>query len=336
MWAVIHCLKTWGHYIGSKDVVVWTDNVTLKYFATQPKLSSKQVRWQDTLALFNVDIRHKPRKENVVPDALSRKHQLKMVYVGETKFQKEVRLGSRHDEFAKERKKDIQRGMKSHFHLQNGLLWYKKNRLYVPKGRLRDVLLKECHDGPLAGHGGAKRTTTFLKKSYYWPNLKEDAEEYVKTCLTCQQNRILNKRQAGLLRPLPIPEGSWESVSMDFMVSLPPSKGFDAIMVVVATLASGSRPRQKGLQGCGPRGSPGVTSETPGSVGECEGVSLHTPKTTPKLREGVPVDSRNFRERFEGSNLNGFLRSLYQWKALEAQMSKMGSRCSFGHLKHKL
>jgi hypothetical protein len=45
MWAVIHCLKTWGHYIGSKDVVVWTDNVTLKYFATQPKLSSKQVRW---------------------------------------------------------------------------------------------------------------------------------------------------------------------------------------------------------------------------------------------------------------------------------------------------
>jgi hypothetical protein len=45
MWAVIHCLKIWGHYIGSKDVVVWTDNVTLKYFATQPKLSSKQVKW---------------------------------------------------------------------------------------------------------------------------------------------------------------------------------------------------------------------------------------------------------------------------------------------------
>jgi hypothetical protein len=71
MWAVIHCLKTWGHYIGSKDVMVWTDNVTLKYFATQPKLSSKQVRWQDTLVLFNVDIRHKSGKENIVPDALS-------------------------------------------------------------------------------------------------------------------------------------------------------------------------------------------------------------------------------------------------------------------------
>ncbi len=102
MWAVIHCLKTWGHYIGSKDVMVWTDNVTLKYFATQPKLSSKQVRWQNTLALFNVDIWHKPGKENVVPDVLSRKHQFKVVYVGETKLQKEVRLASRHDKFAKE------------------------------------------------------------------------------------------------------------------------------------------------------------------------------------------------------------------------------------------
>jgi hypothetical protein len=83
------------------------------------------------------------------------------------------------------------------------------------------------------GHGGAKCTTTFLKKSYNWPNLKEDAKEYVKICLTCQQNRTFNKKQVRLLRPLPIPERPWESVSMDFMVSLPPSRGFDAIMVMV-------------------------------------------------------------------------------------------------------
>jgi hypothetical protein len=122
MWAVIRCFKTWGHYIGSKDVVMWTDNVTLKYFATQPKLSSKQARWQDTLTLFNVDIRHKPRKDNVVPDALSRKHQLRMVYVGETELQKEVRLTSCRNAFAKELRQNIQNGAKSHFHLQNGLL----------------------------------------------------------------------------------------------------------------------------------------------------------------------------------------------------------------------
>jgi hypothetical protein len=39
MWATIHYFKTWGHYISSKDVVVWIDNITLKYFTIQPKLS---------------------------------------------------------------------------------------------------------------------------------------------------------------------------------------------------------------------------------------------------------------------------------------------------------
>jgi len=169
----------------------------------------------------------------VVPDALNRKHQLKVMYVGETKLQKDVRLVSRHDQFAKEVKQNIPNGAKSHFKIQNELLWYKQNRLYVPERRIRDVLFKECHDGPFAGHGGAKCTTTFLKKSYHWPNLKDDTEEYVKTCLICQQNRTFNKKQAGLLQPLPIFEGLWKNVSMDFMVSLPASRGFDAIMVVV-------------------------------------------------------------------------------------------------------
>jgi hypothetical protein len=108
--------------------------------------------------------------------------------VGETELQKEIQLTSRHDEFAKEVRQNIQNGVKSNFHLRNGLLWYKQIQFYVPEGKMRDVILKECHDGPFAGHGGANRIITFLKKSYYWPNLKDSAEEYVKTCLTCQQN----------------------------------------------------------------------------------------------------------------------------------------------------
>jgi len=80
------------------------------------------------------------------------------------------------------------------------------------------------------------------------------------------------------------------------------------------------------LQECGPRGSPGVkargspgvTSHTPESVRKCEGVNSHTPKATPTLGDGVLVNSQNFRERLQGSNLNGLWRSLYHWKVLGA------------------
>jgi len=68
--------------------------------------------------------------------------------------------------------------------------------------------------------------------------------------------------------------------------------------------------KAKGLQGCGPWGSPGVTSHTPGSVGKCEGVPLTLPRQLPLW------DSRNFREQFQESKLNGLWRFLYHWKAL--------------------
>jgi hypothetical protein len=122
--------------------------------------------------------------------------------------------------------------------------------------------------------------------------------------------------------------------------------------VCVATLALGSRPRQRELQGCGPKGSPKVNQEEarelrqeearesrqkeareshhilPGvqeNARECEKVlesvrewTLTLPRQTPTLGDGVPVDFQNFRKRLQGSNLNGLWRSLYHWKALEA------------------
>ena len=105
--------------------------------------------------------------------------------------------------------------------------------MLVPKGKLRLALLKECHDGPVAGHRGVKPTLAELVKNYYWPNLRDDVEQYVKLCVTCQQNRTQFRKKAGLLRPLPIPTKCWESISMDFMTHLPESKGFNSIMVVV-------------------------------------------------------------------------------------------------------
>jgi hypothetical protein len=67
---------------------------------------------------------------------------------------------------------------------------------------------------------------------------------------------------------------------------------------ICRNLIFGLATKAKGLQGCGPRGSSKVKSHIPGSVGKCEGVNPHTPKATPTLGDGVPVDSSNFREQF--------------------------------------
>jgi len=70
----------------------------------------------------------------------------------------------------------------------------------------------------------------------------------------------------------------------------------------VATLALGSRPRQGVARLRAKRGS---MPHVPGSARECEGIDLHTPKGTPILGVGVPVDSRMFREQLQRSKPNG-------------------------------
>jgi len=48
------------------------------------------------------------------------------------------------------------------------------------------------------------------------------------------------------------------------------------------------------------------------------------------------MDFQIFKEQFQGSKLSRLRISLYDWKAFETQMSRMGSHDPFGHLKHKL
>ena len=63
--------------------------------------------------------------------------------------------------------------------------------------------------------------------------MKQDVEDYVKQCSVCQQAKHMNSLPAGLLAPLPIPEGAWQHITMDFVEGLPISNGYNAILVVV-------------------------------------------------------------------------------------------------------
>lgn len=61
--------------LGAK-FVLRTDNIAYSYFQTHKKLLPKQARWQNFLAEFDMVWEYKPRKTNIVADALSRKGEL--------------------------------------------------------------------------------------------------------------------------------------------------------------------------------------------------------------------------------------------------------------------
>lgn len=87
--------------------------------------------------------------------------------------------------------------------LDDDLLYAKGYRLYVLVGAIRRELLKESHDSKWAGHPGRERMYVLLSRSYYWTQLRDDVELYVKTCLVCQEDKVEQRKVAGLLQPLP-------------------------------------------------------------------------------------------------------------------------------------
>jgi hypothetical protein len=66
--------------------------------------------------------------------------------------------------------------------------------------------------------------------------MKQAVENFIKQCVICQQAKHCNTHPPGLLQPLPIPQGVWRDLSMDFIEGLPKSQGYSVILVVVDQL----------------------------------------------------------------------------------------------------
>ena len=85
---------------------------------------------------------------------------------------------------------------------------------------------------------GYKKTYDRITQKYYHPGLSAYVEGYVFGCPKCSINKVLRQKLPGNLLPIDIDNQlkAFECVGMDFIVGLPPSRGFDAIMVVIDKL----------------------------------------------------------------------------------------------------
>ena len=72
------------------------------------------------------------------------------------------------------------------FYRDEGLL-FRENCLCVPKSSLRELLVREAHDGGLMGHFGVRKTLDVVSDHFFWPHMKRDIERICGKCITCRQ-----------------------------------------------------------------------------------------------------------------------------------------------------
>ncbi|KZS00800.1 Uncharacterized protein APZ42_002753, partial [Daphnia magna] len=108
------------------------------------------------------------------------------------------------------------------FLVNKGGLWFMGDRLVVPRDRrLRQDIIRECHDSLSAGHFGVAKTLQKVAQRFWWPHMHRSVHAYVLACADCQRNKSSNLPPAGLMQPLPVPGQKWEQITMDLITDLP-------------------------------------------------------------------------------------------------------------------
>lgn len=259
--SIVRAFEHWRDYLegAQHKVRVITDHQPLMYFNTKRVLDRQQARWSVSLSRFDFSIEHRPGVKSGKPDALSRRsdHALTdadateervlnlfaaQLWQLESLSHETIRLAQQSDDHSRSladrlRKDTAATGEKDYKLDPKGLIRW-RGRLYVPDtGELRLRIMEENHNAPMAGHPGQTGTWELVRRHFYWPGQRVDINRFVGSCPTCARAKHARAKPAGLLKPIPPPERPWETVTLDFITSLPDSNGHTAILVMVDPLS---------------------------------------------------------------------------------------------------
>ena len=90
------------------------------------------------------------------------------------------------------------------------------NRVVVPRSQ-RKKACRMCHDAPLAGHMGIRRTWQRVRDSFWWEEMKQDVTNHVKDCEECGVNKHSTRPSQAPVQKTDIPARVLEKLQVDFV-----------------------------------------------------------------------------------------------------------------------
>jgi len=252
---------------------IFSDHTNLKYFTTKQTLTRRQARWSILLETYDYVIIPKPGKLNqadglsrcpdhkegiasenaervlldprkfllrpvqfhlralhntAIPTGMDEELHAALVEV--IAKDNSIGLGQKLKELITSGPRQVTKGLQD-WNYENGLFLH-KGLVYVPDNEnVRCKIMQQFHDN-IMGHPGQWKTIELITREYWWPGITEFIKAYIKGCATCQTTKIKPPVKVPL-KPNEIPSGIWETITMDFIIDLPVSNGYDSILTVI-------------------------------------------------------------------------------------------------------
>ena len=108
----------------------------------------------------------------------------------------------------------------------------RKNRIFVPE-KLKAEVMAKFHNN--LGHKGKQRTIEQIAKRYVWPEMRQDVENFVASCDTCNKVKPPHEYKVAPLKAFPTVSEFNQRVHLDCLTNLTPSieTGHTAILIMV-------------------------------------------------------------------------------------------------------
>lgn len=252
--AAVMGVQKFRAYVEGHPFRIVTDHASLKWLMGQKDLSGRLARWSLKLQGFDFSIEHRKGTQNVVPDALSRVHEVDAlgcdvsvledphdvlhIDLEDPSFQSSEYLRIIKDiEEQKEKLPDLQVSesfvYKKVKHctgnpLEDDLVW----KLWVPE-QLTDRLISLAHRPPRASHGGIAKTLYRLQQRFFWPNMAAQVRAFLEKCDICKASKAPNSTLRPPMGKAFVAERPFQMLYIDFLGPYPRSRDGNTHIVVV-------------------------------------------------------------------------------------------------------
>jgi hypothetical protein len=98
---------------------------------------------------------------------------------------------------------------------------YYRNRLFIPENtELKVQIIYRTHNSEAGGHPGRMKTTELVSKSYFWPKMIHDIQNYVKSCHFYKRVKAFRSALSEYFRSLSVLFQAWQDISVNYITPL--------------------------------------------------------------------------------------------------------------------